>query len=88
MESVRLCIFHDVTLCECNNTIMVEEELLKWEIQSQVVREGERMVVGMRFRWMGISGLGDMQHGHEDGYVLAFKHKILKHMLGNHSLGW
>jgi hypothetical protein len=88
MESVRLFILHDVMLCECNNTIMVEEDLFKWETQSQVAREGEGMVVGVRFRWMGISGLGDMQQGHEDGCVLVFKHKILEHMLGNHSLGW
>jgi hypothetical protein len=61
MENVRLSTFDDVTLCECNNTIMVEEDGFKWETQSQVVREGEGMVVGVRFRWMGISGLGDMQ---------------------------
>jgi hypothetical protein len=42
MESVRLSIFHDVTLCECNNTIMVEENLFKWEIQ--VIEGGEAIV--------------------------------------------
>jgi hypothetical protein len=61
MESVRLSILHDVTLCECNNTIMVEEDLFTWETQSQVVRKGEGMVARVRFRWMGISGLRDMQ---------------------------
>lgn len=42
MESVRLSILHDAMLCECNNTIMVDEDLFKWETQSPVLREGGR----------------------------------------------